>query len=70
MKAIPWDMIAPHEAQAQENHQQSLATLARRCGLSPCEALAVIEDRPWAKDDGFAEVTLIQLSRRGRAFSG
>lgn len=45
--AIPWDMIAPHEAQAEENHDQSLNVLAARCGLSACEAVAVLEDRPW-----------------------
>jgi hypothetical protein len=44
---IPWDLIAPHERQADENHDQSLATLARRGGLSREEACAIIEDRAW-----------------------
>lgn len=44
---VPWRMMAPHEAQAYRNHSQSLSELARRCGLSICEALAVVEDRPW-----------------------
>lgn len=44
---IPWSLIAPHEAQALKNHGQSLNRLAERHGLSPSEALAVIEDRAW-----------------------
>lgn len=44
---IPWEMIAPHEAQAMANHYQSLFTLERRGGLSRSEACAVLEDRPW-----------------------
>lgn len=49
---IPWDMIAPHEAQALYNHAgQNLETLARRGGLSHCEAIAVLEDRNWQEMD-------------------
>ena len=49
---IPWDMIAPHEAQALVNHcRQTLKELARRGGLSHCEAIAVLEDRPWHQMD-------------------
>lgn len=45
---IPWDLIAPHDKQAQINHGgQTLARLKERGGLSPCEAIAVIEDRKW-----------------------
>ena len=44
---IPWRLIAPHEPQAIRNHNQSLARLASRGGLSWCEAAAVLEDRPW-----------------------
>lgn len=48
IKSIPWAMIAPHEPQAMANHsQQSLRELARRGGLSVCEAAAVLEDRRW-----------------------
>ena len=46
--SIPWAMIAPHEMQAIQNHGgQTLARLAERGGLSPCEALAVLDDRAW-----------------------
>lgn len=44
---IPWGLLAPHEAQALKNHGQTLERLAQRHGLSFCEALAIIEDRPW-----------------------
>lgn len=47
IKAIPWAAIAPHEAQAQRNHSQSLNRLASRGGLSVCEALAVMLGEPW-----------------------
>jgi hypothetical protein len=49
--SIPWELIAPHEAQAQRNHSQTLKRLAERGGLSACEAVAVLEDRPWEKMD-------------------
>lgn len=46
--SIPWDMLAPHERQAQRNHDgQSLAILARRGGLSHDEALAILRDERW-----------------------
>lgn len=46
--SIPWGLIAPHEQRAIENHAgQNLRKLASRGGLTPCEALAVLEDRPW-----------------------
>lgn len=44
---IPWDVIAPHEPQALRNHTQTLKRLAERGGLTPCEAVAVLEDRVW-----------------------
>lgn len=49
---IPWGIIAPHEQQAQRNHGgQTLQRLAERGGLSPCEAVAVLEDRSWHRMD-------------------
>lgn len=46
-KSVPWEILAPHEDQAVDNHDQSLSVLARRGGLSPCEMMAVLEDRRW-----------------------
>ncbi len=40
-------MIAVHEQQALRNHSETVARLAERGGLSACEAVAVLEDRPW-----------------------
>lgn len=45
--SVPWSMLAPHEAQAQSNHSQTLERLAERGGLAVCEMLAVLEDRRW-----------------------
>jgi hypothetical protein len=45
--SIPLDAIAPHEAQALANHQQSLKTLGERGGLHPIELHAVMQGRPF-----------------------
>lgn len=45
MSEIPFDMIAPHEAQAQLNHGKSLERLAQRGGLSACEAIDILDGR-------------------------
>ena len=47
--SMPWEVITPHEAQANINHGQTLKRLAERGGLSPCEALAILENRRWRK---------------------
>lgn len=48
--SIPWSLIAPHEAQALINHDQTLERLAERGGLDPCEALSVILNLKWRQD--------------------
>lgn len=45
--SVPWAMLAPHEAQAERNHDQSLETLARRGGLDVMEMAAILTDRSW-----------------------
>ena len=70
LKEIPWDMIAPHDAQAKSNHGgQSLERLAQRGGLAACEALDIIEGRRWgsAKPCIENEHYLINLVRAWRA---
>jgi len=48
--SIPWSMIGPHDRQCRENHgRQSLVDIRRRGGLSPSEALAVLDDEPWTR---------------------
>lgn len=54
--SVPWALLAPHEAQAERNHYQSLRRLAERGGLSPAEMVAVLEDRPWRNMDPAAAV--------------
>ena len=67
--SIPWALIAPHETQALANHcGQSLDRLASRHGLSPCEAVAIIEDRAWhAMDEQAALDRLAELVREHQA---
>jgi len=43
--SVPWGLVAPHEAQAQKNHSQSLERLNQRGGLDPIELVAVLEGR-------------------------
>lgn len=45
--AMPWPQMVEHEARAIKNHDQDIEELAARGGLSACEALAVLEERPW-----------------------
>lgn len=49
VKAIPAEAIRGHELQANRNHGQTLRGLAGRGGLSPCEAVAIMEDRAWIR---------------------
>jgi hypothetical protein len=67
--ALPWEMIAPHEDQVQKNHSQSLKRLAERGGLGWCEAVAVLEDRPWGQmlPPGSANARLVELLDEFRA---
>ena len=44
-ESIDWNLIAPHEKQAMENHGQTLEKLARRNGLSWYELLCVMVDK-------------------------
>ena len=55
-KTVPWALVAPHEAQARRNHDQTLRRLAERGGLSPDELVAVLEDRRWERMDRAAAV--------------
>ena len=59
-RSVPLWMVEPHEPQAIRNHGgQTLAVLASRGGLSPCELCAVLEDRPWAKMPVSDEVSIL-----------
>lgn len=52
--SIPWGMIEKHEEQAKMNHSgQNLCRLRERHGISPCEALAILDNRAWKKMDIF-----------------
>lgn len=45
--AVPWTLVAPHEAQAQRNHAQTLARLDERGGLAIQELWCVCHDKTW-----------------------
>jgi len=47
LASVPWEFIAPHEAQARRNHAQTLQRLAERGGLSAKEMLAVVTGQHW-----------------------
>lgn len=46
---VPMFHFRAHAEQARINHGQTLDRLAERGGLSPCEAIAILEDRKWEK---------------------
>jgi len=63
--SIPWRIIAPHEAQAETNHDQSLERLAQRGGLSPAEAHFVLADRKWPRgmsDEDWCQAEIAALA--------
>ena len=63
---IPWAVIELHSASAQRNHSQTVLRLAERGGLSPCEAVAVLEDRSWHRmewDDAVAQLQRLTSHR-------
>lgn len=48
-RTIPWAAIRRFDEQARKNFGQSLEVLAARGGISPGEANAIIEGRPWER---------------------
>ncbi|MBZ9939193.1 hypothetical protein LB518_23045 [Mesorhizobium sp. BR1-1-16] len=62
---IPLAMIAPHEKQAMRNHSQTLKRLAERGGLGADEAVAVLEDRSYARmHPATANARLMNMTRK------
>ena len=71
--SIPWRMIAPHDGQAKINHDQTLERLAERGGLSPEEAIAVLDDLKyrasmWSVEPNAGAGARAELERRREAF--
>lgn len=63
---VPFAVVALHERQAEKNHGQSVAKLASRGGLSPCELAAVLEDRRWHKMKDIEAWRVIMTAVRGK----
>lgn len=60
--SVPIRVLDPYRRRAFTNHSQSLERLAARGGLSPCELVAILEDRRWhAMDAGDAQRRLSEL---------
>lgn len=62
--SVPWEMLEPHEAQAKRNHDQPLARLAERGGLSPQEMLMVLDDKGWGHCTLATAPAIEELKRR------
>ncbi len=45
--SVPWEFMAPHEAQARKNHGQTLERLAERGGLGCDEAWVIVHGLSW-----------------------
>jgi hypothetical protein len=63
-RSVPWEMVAPHEAQAQYNHGQTLERLAERGGLSPMELACVLADHHWRWSMSLPPATTVALLKR------
>lgn len=64
-ESIDWNLIAPHEKQAMENHcGQTLERLARRHGLSWYELLCVLLDKPFTEVEYDKEKNYKELCQR------
>ena len=48
---VDFQLVADHGQQANSNHGQTVARLAKRGGLSWCELFAVLHNRRWEKVD-------------------
>jgi len=59
-KEIPYVLVEAHEAQAKANHWQTVKRLAERGGLSPCELIAVLEDREWYRMDHLQAINQVK----------
>lgn len=73
MASVPWAFLAPHEAQAQRNHSQSLKRLAERGGLAACEAIDIVKGLRWNTTKFNAEDNareLINMVREWRVAQG
>jgi hypothetical protein len=49
--SVPWDLVAPHEAQALINHGQTLERLHARGGLDCVELYCVMHGLRWPHGD-------------------
>jgi hypothetical protein len=56
--SVPWSLVAPHEGQARNNHDQSLDRLAERGGLSPSELWCVVLGKHWRERPADDDVSL------------
>lgn len=45
-RSVPWSVVEPFERRAIRNHDQTLARLAERGGLSPYELWSLVNDQP------------------------
>lgn len=49
IRTVPWELMEQHKARAVMNHGVGLATLAAQGGLTPEQAVAIIENRGWER---------------------
>lgn len=49
IKSIPWAVMVPHEQSAFTRYRRTLKQLADCGGVTPAEALAIIENRMWLR---------------------
>jgi hypothetical protein len=68
-RSVPWSLVAPHAAQAERNHSQTLTRLAERGGLGTQELVAVLRDVFWRETVTMsAEAAMAEVLERERDF--
>jgi hypothetical protein len=65
-KSVPWALLAPHEAQAKRNHDQTLERLAQRGGLAAQEMVDIIAGNGWSttRDENRAVLRVLSIWRQ------
>lgn len=61
--SIPWACVAPFDAQAQANHDQSLDRLAARGGLDPLELWCVMHGKKWRERGSMTDAQALEWAR-------
>lgn len=69
--SVPWEVMAPHQAQSQKNHHQSLERIAERGGFGAAEAWLIVNALPLneKRDGKHYEWDWVDLKRKWQEYA-